>query len=103
MPWDWAINWSCQEIQDIMNFIFFFFFFFFFHFIFLDFFLIIKFCSSGDVVHAFMSSFGEKADAENTLSHAHFSMCSKQLCGSGQLIYTQNKQDSYLKVFFFAA
>ncbi len=50
-----------------------------------------------------MSSFGEKADAENTLSHAHFSMCSKQLCGSGQLIYTQNKQDSYLKVFFFAA
>ncbi len=35
--------------------------------------------SSGDVVHVFMSSFSETADAENTASIMHFSMyvCSK--------------------------
>ncbi len=31
--------------------------------------------SSGDAVHVFMSSFSETADAENTASVAHFSMC----------------------------
>ncbi len=35
--------------------------------------------SSGDVVHVFMSSFSETADAENTTSSTRFSMyvCSK--------------------------
>ncbi len=35
--------------------------------------------SSGDVVHVFMSSFSETADAENTASSTRFSMyvCSK--------------------------
>ncbi len=31
--------------------------------------------SSGDVVHVFMSSFSETADAENTASSTRFSMC----------------------------
>ncbi len=63
--------------------------------------------SSGDVVHVFMSSFSETADAENTASSTRFSMyvCSRlnetaRLCHS--LTKMQNMQDSYLNSVFAA-
>ncbi len=59
--------------------------------------------SSGDVVHVFMSSFSETADAENTASITCASVCmcavneTARLCHS--LTEMQNMQDSYLKCF----
>ncbi len=59
--------------------------------------------SSGDVVHVFMSSFSETADAENTarITHASVCMCAvnetARLCHS--LTKMQNMQYSYLKCF----
>ncbi len=58
--------------------------------------------SSGDVVHVFMSSFSETADAEVTASITRSScMCAvnetARLCHS--LTEMQNMQDSYLKCF----
>ncbi len=56
--------------------------------------------SSGDVVHVFMSSFSETADAENTASITRYSVCmcavneTARLCHS--LTEMQNMQDSYL-------
>ncbi len=61
--------------------------------------------SSGDVVHVFMSSFSETADAENTASITRSScMCAvnetARLCHS--LTEMQNMQDSYLNSVFAA-
>ncbi len=59
--------------------------------------------SSGDVVHVFMSSFSETADAEVTASIRRASVCmcavneTARLCHS--LTEMQNMQDSYLKCF----
>ncbi len=59
--------------------------------------------SSGDVVHVFMSSFSETADAEVTASVTCASVCmcavneTARLCHS--LTEMQNMQDSYLKCF----
>ncbi len=61
---------------------------------------------SGDVVHVFMSSFSETADAENTVSITRSSMyvCAvnetARLCHS--LTEMQNMQDSYLNSVFAA-
>ncbi len=62
--------------------------------------------SSGDVVHVFMSSFSETADAENTASITRSSVCmcavneTARLCHS--LTEMQNMQDSYLNSVFAA-
>ncbi len=62
--------------------------------------------SSGDVVHVFMSSFSETADAENTASFTRSSVCmcavneTARLCHS--LTEMQNMQDSYLNSVFAA-
>ncbi len=58
-----------------------------------------------DVVHVFMYSFSETADAENTASVVHFSPCvcvvkTARLCRSH--IDTQNMQNSYLNSLFEA-
>ncbi len=60
--------------------------------------------SSGDVVHVFMSSFSETADAEVTASVTCASVCvcavneTARLCHS--LTEMQNMQDSYLNSVF---
>ncbi len=62
--------------------------------------------SSGDVVHVFMSSFSETADAEVTASVTRASVCmcavneTARLCHS--LTEMQNMQDSYLNSVFAA-
>ncbi len=62
--------------------------------------------NSGDVVHVFMSSFSETADAENTarITRASVCMCAvnetARLCHS--LTEMQNMQDSYLNSVFAA-
>ncbi len=62
--------------------------------------------SSGDVVHVFMSSFSETADAEVTASVTSASVCmcavneTAGLCHS--LTEMQNMQDSYLNSVFAA-
>ncbi len=62
--------------------------------------------SSGDVVHVFMSSFSETADAEVTASVTCASVCvcavneTAHLCHS--LTKMQNMQDSYLNSVFAA-
>ncbi len=57
--------------------------------------------SSGDVVHVFMSSFSETADAENTASitRASVCVCAETACLCHSLTEMQNMQDSYLKCF----
>ncbi len=68
--------------------------------------MLIKWLSSGDVVHVFMSSFSETADAENTASITRASVCmcavneTARLCHS--LTEMQNMQDSYLNSVFAA-
>ncbi len=68
--------------------------------------MLIKWLSSGDVVHVFMSSFSETADAENTVSITRASVCmcavneTARLCHS--LTEMQNMQDSYLNSVFAA-
>ncbi len=60
--------------------------------------------SSGDVVHVFMSSFSETADAEVTASVTCAPVCmcavneTARLCHS--LTELQNMQDSYLTCFY---
>ncbi len=60
--------------------------------------------SSGDVVHVFMSSFSETADAENTASFTRARVCmcavneTARLCHS--LTEMQNMRDSYLNSVF---
>ncbi len=62
--------------------------------------------SSGDIVHVFMSSFSETADAEVTASVTCASVCvcavneTARLCHS--LTEMQNMQDSYLNCVFAA-
>ncbi len=57
-----------------------------------------------DVVHVFMSSFSETADAENTASSTRFSMyvCSNENRRLSFITKMQNMQDSYLNRCFAA-
>ncbi len=68
--------------------------------------MLIKTLRAGDVVHVFMSSFSETADAEKTPRAARASVCmcavneTARLCHS--LTEMQNMQDSYLNSVFAA-
>ncbi len=58
--------------------------------------------SSGDVVHVFMSSFSETADAENTASFTRYSVCMCAVNETARLCHSlteMHMQDSYLKCF----